>query len=148
MQKVARPEPRRCRLVVVGVEVGGRFGAEAVQLLRLLASLALARKAHCPELRQSARCKLVVLALELGGRWSAETATLVRLLARLRSRAAPASSRGPRISAFTACWSALLSFAAARAFAASLFSLPRGGRYSQCRWKTSAAERHPRRVVR
>ena len=28
---------RRCRLVVVGVEVGGRFGSEAVQLLRLLA---------------------------------------------------------------------------------------------------------------
>ena len=28
---------RRCRLVVVGLEVGGRFGAETVQLLRLLA---------------------------------------------------------------------------------------------------------------
>ena len=28
---------RRCRLVVVGLEVGGRFGTEAVQLLRLLA---------------------------------------------------------------------------------------------------------------
>eukprot|EP00439_Symbiodinium_sp_Y106_P054770 s3461_g7.t1 len=28
---------RRCRLVVVGIEVGGRFGGEAVQLLRLLA---------------------------------------------------------------------------------------------------------------
>ena len=28
---------RRCRLVVVGIEVGGRFGAEAVQFLRLLA---------------------------------------------------------------------------------------------------------------
>ena len=28
---------RRCRLVVVGVEVGGRFGTEAVQFLRLLA---------------------------------------------------------------------------------------------------------------
>jgi len=29
---------RRCRLVVVGIEVGGRFGAEAVQFLRFLAS--------------------------------------------------------------------------------------------------------------
>ena len=28
---------RRCRLVVVGVEVGGRFGAEAATWLRLLA---------------------------------------------------------------------------------------------------------------
>ena len=28
---------RRCRLVVVGIEVGDRFGGEAVQLLRLLA---------------------------------------------------------------------------------------------------------------
>ena len=28
---------RRCRLVVVGVEIGGRFGTETVQLLRLLA---------------------------------------------------------------------------------------------------------------
>ena len=94
------------------------------------AALALARKAKertYPELRQSARCKLVVLALELGGRWSTEAATFVRLLARLRSRAVPASSRGPSISAFTARWSALLSFAAARAFAASLLSLPLGG---------------------
>ena len=94
------------------------------------AALALARKAKertYPELRQSVRCKLVVLALELGGRWSTEAATFVRLLARLRSRAVPASSRGPSISAFTARWSALLSFAAARAFAASLLSLPLGG---------------------
>ena len=28
---------RRCRLVVVGIEVGGRFGTETVQLLRMLA---------------------------------------------------------------------------------------------------------------
>ena len=28
---------RQCRLVVVGVEIGGRFGTETVQLLRLLA---------------------------------------------------------------------------------------------------------------
>ena len=31
------PELRRCRLVVVGTEVGGRFGTEVVQFLRLLA---------------------------------------------------------------------------------------------------------------
>ena len=33
----ARRRSRRCRLVVVGVEIGGRFGTETVQLLRLLA---------------------------------------------------------------------------------------------------------------
>ncbi|CAE7774315.1 unnamed protein product [Symbiodinium sp. CCMP2592] len=97
------------------------------------AALALARKAKertYPELRQSARCKLVVLALELGGRWSTEAATFVKLLARLRAMAVPASSRGPSISAFASFasrWSAVLSFAAARAFAASLLSLPLGG---------------------
>ncbi|CAE7209788.1 unnamed protein product [Symbiodinium sp. KB8] len=94
------------------------------------AALALARNSKertYPELRQFARCKLVVLALELGSRWSTDAATFVRLLARLRSRAVPASSRGPSILAFTARWSALLSFAAARAFAASLLSLPLGG---------------------
>ena len=94
------------------------------------AALVLARKAKertYHELRQSAQCKLVVLALELGGRWSTEAATFVKLLARLRARAVPASSRGPSISAFASRWSALLSFAAARAFAASLLSLPLGG---------------------
>ena len=68
-----------------------------------------------------------MLALELGGRWSAEAATFIKLLARLRARAPPASSRGPTISAFALRWSALLSFAAARAFATSLLSLPLGG---------------------
>ena len=94
------------------------------------AALAFARKAKertYPELRQSARCKLVVLALELGGRWSTEAATFVKLLARLRARAAPAFSRGPTISAFAFRWSALISFAAARAFAKNLLSLPLGG---------------------
>ena len=89
------------------------------------AALVLARKAKertYHELRQSAQCKLVVLALELGGRWSTEAATFVKLLARLRARAVPAASRGPSISAFASRWSALLSFAAARAFAASLLS--------------------------
>eukprot|EP00439_Symbiodinium_sp_Y106_P022490 s283_g2.t1 len=94
------------------------------------AALALARKTRertYPELRQSARCKLVVLALELGGRWSTEAATFVKLLAGLRARAVPAASRGPSISAFASRWSAVLSFAAARALAGSLLSLPLGG---------------------
>ena len=68
-----------------------------------------------------------MLALELGGRWSTEAATFAKLLARLRARAAPASSLGPSISALAFRWSALISFAAARAFATSLLSLPLGG---------------------
>ena len=63
----------------------------------------------------------------IGGRWSAEAATFVRLLARCRARSAPPPSRAAAISAFTLRWSALLSFAAARSFAASLLSLPLTG---------------------
>ena len=45
----------RCRLVVVGVEVGGRFGAEAANWLRLLAKR---RAADVPAaLRTAALCK-------------------------------------------------------------------------------------------
>ena len=143
---VARQDERRIEVIANGLALwGGAQLAVDTTLVSPLtsagaprrsagrtagAALALARKAKertYPELRQSARCKLVVLALELGGRWSTEAATFVRLLARLHSRAVPASSRGPSISAFTARWSALLSFAAARAFAASLPSLPLGG---------------------
>ena len=93
---------------------GGRTAGAA------LSHACKAKERTYPELRQSARCKLVVLAFELGGRWSAEAATFVRLLARLSARALPASSRGAGISAYASRWSALLSFAAARAFAASL----------------------------
>ena len=143
---VARQDERRIEVIANGLALwGGSQLAVDTTLVSPLtssgaprraagrtagAALAFARKAKertYPELRQSARCKLVVLALELGGRWSAEAATFVKLLARLRARAAPASSRGPTISAFALRWSALLSFAAARAFATSLLSLPLGG---------------------
>ena len=143
---VARQDERRIEVIANGLALwGGSQLAVDTTLVSPLtssgaprraagrtagAALAFARKAKertYPELRQSARCKLVVLALELGGRWSAEAATFVKLLARLRARAAPASSRGPTISAFAFRWSALLSFAAARAFATSLLSLPLGG---------------------
>ena len=67
------------------------------------------------------RCRLVVLGLEVGGRWSRQAALFVRLLARCRARAAPAASRA---AAFALRWSALLAFAAARSFAASLLALP------------------------
>ena len=92
-----------------------------VKLCRLRVSLVRLNQCYHTQVfaSSSARCKLVVLALELGGRWSAEAATFVKL--------PPASSRGPTISAFAFRWSALLSFAAARAFATSLLSLPLGG---------------------
>ena len=55
------------------------------------------------------------------------SAIFVRLLARLRAHAAPASSRGPAVAAFVSRWSSYFSFAAARAFAASLSSSPLTG---------------------
>ncbi|CAE7901835.1 unnamed protein product [Symbiodinium sp. KB8] len=89
------------------------------------AALLTARRAErtYPELCRSNRCRLTVLALEIGGRWSAEAATFVRLLARCRARSAPLPSRAAAISAYTLRWSALLSFAVVRSFAASLLSL-------------------------
>ena len=91
------------------------------------AALRIARKAKertYPELLRSARCRLVVLGIELGGRWSTEAAQFIRLLARSRARAAPPLLRSSATAAYVTRWSALLSFAAARALAASLLSLP------------------------
>ena len=94
------------------------------------AALRTARRAKertYPELLNSPRCRLVVLALEVGGRWSEEAAQFLRLLARCRAREVPPALRASATSAWIARWSALLSFAAARAFAASLLSLPIAG---------------------
>ena len=91
------------------------------------AALRIARKAKertYPELLRSERCRLVVLGIELGGRWSTEAAQFIRLLARSRARAAPPLLRSSATAAYVTRWSALLSFAAARALAASLLSLP------------------------
>ena len=94
------------------------------------AALRQARRAKertYPELLRSPRCRLVVLAVEVAGRWSPEAAQFVRLLARCRSRAVPPALRASSVAAFAARWSGLLSFAAARAFAASLLALPLSG---------------------
>ena len=91
------------------------------------AALRIARKAKertYPELLRSAQCRLVVLGIELGGRWSTEAAQFIRLRARSRARAAPPLLRSSATAAYVTRWSALLSFAAARALAASLLSLP------------------------
>ena len=80
-----------------------------------------------PELARGRRCRLVVLGLEVGGRWSPQAAEFVSLLARSRARAAPPAQRAACTAAFVLRWSALLAFAAARTFAASLLSLPLSG---------------------
>ena len=89
------------------------------------AALRVARRAKertYLELLQSARCRLVVLGIEIGGRWSPEAAQFIRFLARSRARSAPSLLRAGATAAYVSRWSALLSFAAARAVAA--MSLP------------------------
>ena len=101
------------------------------------AALRLARQAKertYPELCRSARSRLTVLALEVGGRWSAEAAGFVRQLARCRARAPPATARSAATSAYALRWSALISFAATRAFCASLlFPSGQNGRSSKAK---------------
>ena len=87
------------------------------------AALRYARRAKertYPELCNSGRCRLVVLGIETGGRWSPEAVTFLRLIARSRARSAPPPLQSACISAYVFGWSALLAFAAARAFATSL----------------------------
>ena len=73
-----------------------------------------------PELTRGGRCRLVVLGLEIGGRFSAETATFLRLLAKTRAQGVLQQLRASAVAAYIARWSALLSAAASRTFAASL----------------------------
>ena len=72
-----------------------------------------------PELVASGRCRLVVLAFEIGGRWSQETCTFLRLLAR-RARQTPQILQQAVSTALLHRWSAMLTHAAATAYAASL----------------------------
>ena len=85
-----------------------------------------AKERTYPELLRAERCRLVVLGIELGGRWSSEAAQFVRMLARSRARSAPHVLRSGATAAYVSSWSALLSFAAAGAVAASLLALPLG----------------------
>ena len=73
-----------------------------------------------PELVASGRCRLVVLAFEIGGRWSQETCTLLRLLASHRARQAPQILQQAVSTALLHRWSAMLTHAAATAYAAPL----------------------------
>ena len=77
-----------------------------------------------PELvGQRARTRLVVLAGKVGGRWSGETRSQ---LAKAKARQMPVVLRRRTEQAWRLRWQALLSCAAAKAFAASFLEL-RGG---------------------
>ena len=72
-----------------------------------------------PEPVASGRCRLVVLALEIGGPWGQETCTFLRLLASHRARQAPQILQQAVSTALLHRWSAMLTHAAATAYAAS-----------------------------
>ena len=72
-----------------------------------------------PELVASGHCRLVVLALEIGGRWGQETCTFLRLLASHRARQPPQILQQAVSTALLHRWSAMLTHAAATAYAAS-----------------------------
>ena len=91
---------------------------------------------------QKSEPTMSVLALDVGGRWSPEAAQFVRLLARARARSVPQELQSCTAAAFRARWSALLSFATARAFAASLLFLPGAGAHNldaDCRFVEAQA---------
>ena len=71
------------------------------------------------------RARLVVLAGEIGGRWSEETRRFLSLLAKAKARSPILKRRAEQ--AWRMRWGAILSCAAARAFAASLLELKHGG---------------------
>jgi len=87
---------------------------------RLCRMPAATRSEFTPELVASGRCRLVVLVLEIGGRWSQETCTFLRLLASHRARQAPQILQQAVSTALLHRWSAMLTHAAATAYAASL----------------------------
>ena len=65
----------------------------------------------------------MVLATEVGGRWSKEAWSFLRMLAKSRAREQPRIMQASVQAAFQNRWSALLSVAAQRAFAATLLDL-------------------------
>ena len=95
-----------------------------------------------PELVDSGRrARLVVFVLEVGGRWSEEVKIFIRLLARARVRSEPRLLQRRLEQAWRLMWYAIISCAAARSFAASLWGL-RGGQGSdgQTMWWLSVDE--------
>ena len=91
------------------------------------AALRLARRAKertYREILSSHRCRLVVVGLEVGGRWSAEAAQFVSLP---RARSVPDDMQASCAAAYRGRWSALISFAAVRAYLPAQPSRARAG---------------------
>ena len=86
----------------------------------------VARRTYPELVGPRSRARLVVLAREVGGRWSGETSSFLRLLAAAKARPEPPILRKRAECAWRSRWAAILSFAAARAFACSLLNI-RGG---------------------
>ena len=78
------------------------------------------KEATCPELVRRGRPRLVVLVGKLGGRFSEETAQFISSLAWVKTQGMSDLLRRRASTAWTRPWSALLSCAAARAFASPL----------------------------
>ena len=89
-----------------------------------LAAIRRRKRRRYHEIIRADRCRLVVFGLEVGGRWSDEALELLRKLARARSRSEPIWLRQAAAQSWAHRWSATISVAAQRAFAASLLHLP------------------------
>ena len=76
------------------------------------------------ELLESERCRLVVVALETGGRWSTEATEFMDSLAAARASEAPRILWRSAFLGWRRRWSKMLAVSCARAFAASLVTLP------------------------
>ena len=94
--------------------------ARAGSATRQGAALVVARRRKERTYQELAGARLVVLAGEVGGRWSAETASFLTALAQHKAQRAPELLKGSVEAAWKRGWAALLSCAAAKAFAASL----------------------------
>ena len=121
-----RQDDRRIEVIANGLPLWG--GVQVAVDTTLVSPLTAAGEPR-REGRRTAGAALrhVVLGIETGGRWCPEAATFLRLLARCRARSAPPPLQSARKFAYVLRWSALLAFAAARAFATSLLSLPLSG---------------------
>ena len=75
------------------------------------------------ELVGRGRARLVVAAGEVGGRWSTETMSFLSQLAKVKTRHEPCILRRRVQQAWRSRWQAILSCAAAKAFARSLLEM-------------------------
>ena len=95
-------------------------GAPSTDGVALSAARRRKERAHPEFVGPHRRARLVVLVGEVGGRWSEETRFFISQLVRVKSRAEPFVLRRRVEQACGLRWGAMLSCAAARAFASSL----------------------------